>query len=85
MPRCAAITPPHCHTPPESASGREKDHASGTFIVKPCLILPLLGELPNSRLRRDGKYGFIGASLGPELRRAEVDFDRNYDNYGECE
>jgi len=26
-----------------------------------------------------------GWVLGPELRRAEVDFDRNYDNYDEFE
>ena len=29
--------------------------------------------------------GRDGLLLGPELRRAEVDFDRNYDNYDECE
>ena len=28
-------------------------------------------------------HGLFG--LGPELRRAEVYFDRNYDNYDECE
>ena len=28
-------------------------------------------------------YG--SGTLGPELRRTEVDFDRNYDNYDECD
>jgi len=27
----------------------------------------------------------VASGFGPELCRAEVDFDRNYDNYDECE